>query len=127
MTLETFLMDIATYLETNGVIPVSIAGNYEQYANGIYISPYGGLYAMTVVTNDANPLGLDLQVLVSNNSNESALALTFKVIRLLRDVHNQVIGDTKFLFIQQKYGAFFLGKNNAGYYSYSLNFGVLMA
>lgn len=127
MTLETFLVDIANYLETNSVTPVSISGNYEQYSNGIYIAPYGGLYSMNIVTNDTNPLGMDLQVLVSNISNETALAQVFKVIRLLRDVHNKIIGDTKFLYIQQKYGAFFVGKNNAGYYNYSLNFSVLMA
>jgi len=127
MTLETFLPDIAAYLETNNVTPVSIAGNFEQYSNGIYIAPYGGLYPMTIVTNDANPIGVDMQVLISNISNQTALSQVYKVIRLLRDVHNMTIGDTKFLYIQQKYGAFFIGKSNAGYYNYSLNFSVLMA
>lgn len=127
MTLETFLPDIAAYLESNNVSPVSIAGNFEQYSDGIFISPYGGLYPMSIVTGDANPIGVDLQVLVSNRSNQIALSQMYKVIRLLRDVHNMTIGDTKFLYIQQKYGAFFIGKSNAGYYNYSLNFGVLMA
>ena len=127
MTLETFLEDIADYLEVNDLPSVSISGNYEQYGNGIYMSPYGGLYPMSVVTNDANPIGLDLQILVSNSSNETALAQTFRIIRLLRDVHNEVIGNTKFLYIQQKYGAFFIGKSNAGNYNYTINFSVLMA
>lgn len=127
MTLETFLEDIADYLEVNDLPTVSISGNYEQYGNGIYMSPYGGLYPMSVVTNDANPIGLDLQILVSNTSNETALAQTFRIIRLLRDVHNEVIGNTKFLYIQQKYGAFFIGKSNAGNYNYTINFSVLMA
>lgn len=127
MTLETFLEDIADYLEVNDLPTVSISGNYEQYGNGIYMSPYGGLYPMSVVTNDANPIGLDLQILVSNSSNETALAQTFRIIRLLRDVHNEVIGNTKFLYIQQKYGAFFIGKSNAGNYNYTINFSVLMA
>jgi hypothetical protein len=127
MTLETFLEDLADFLEANDLPTVSISGNYEQYENGIYMSPYGGLYPMSVVTNDPNPIGLDLQILVSNISNETALAQTFRIIRLLRDVHNEVIGNTKFLYIQQKYGAFFTGKSNVGYYNYSLNFSVLMA
>jgi hypothetical protein len=125
MTLETFLDDIAEHLETNGVAPVVISGNYEQYENGVYLSPYGGLPNLSVIT-DANPFGLDLQVLVSNLSNKTALAQVFGTIRLLRDVHNETIGDTKFLYIQQKYGTFFLGKSNAGYYNYSLNFTLLM-
>lgn len=127
MTLETFLEDIADYLEANDLPTVSVSGNYEQYGNGIYMTPYGGLYPMPVVTNDANPIGLDLQILVSNTSNETALAQTFRIIRLLRDVHNEVIGNTKFLYIQQKYGAFFIGKSNAGNYNYTINFSVLMA
>lgn len=127
MTLETFLEDIADFLEVNDLPTVSISGNYEQYGNGIYMSPYGGLYPMSVVTNDANPIGIDLQILVSNSSNETALAQTFRIIRLLRDVHNEVIGNTKFLYIQQKYGAFFIGKSNAGNYNYTINFSVLMA
>ncbi|MDD2299237.1 MAG: hypothetical protein PHN69_04060 [Candidatus Pacebacteria bacterium] len=127
MTLETFLGDLSDYLEVNDLPTVSISGNYEQYGNGIYMSPYGGLYPMSVVTNDANPLGLDLQILVSNSSNETALAQTFRIIRLLRDVHNEVIGNTKFLYIQQKYGAFFIGKSNSGNYNYTINFSVLMA
>lgn len=127
MTLETFLQDLADYLEADGISPVKIAGNYEQYENAVSIAPYGGLYPISVVTGGPNPIGLDLQVLISNTSNETALAQTFKVIRLLKDVHNQIIGNTKFLYIQQKYGAFFIGKSNAEYYNYSLNFSVLMA
>ncbi|MCK9310674.1 MAG: hypothetical protein M0P26_00185 [Bacteroidales bacterium] len=127
MTLETFLDDLSDYLEANDLPTVSIGGNFEQYGNGIYMSPYGGLYAMSIVSNDANPIGLDLQILVSNVSNETALAQTFGIIRLLRDVHNEVIGNTKFLYIQQKYGAFFIGKSNAGNYNYTVNFSVLIA
>jgi hypothetical protein len=127
MTLETFLDDLSDYLETNDLPGVSIGGNFEQYGNGIYMSPYGGLYSMPIVSNDANPIGLGLHILVSNISNETALAQTFGIIRLLRDVHNEVIGNTKFLYIQQKYGAFFIGKSNAGNYNYSINFSVLMA
>ena len=126
MTLETCFKDLSDHLEANGITPVSIAGNYEQYGNGIYMSPYGGICSLSVVTG-TNPFGFDLQLLVSNMSNETALAQTFKIIRLLRDVHNEVIGDTKFLYIQQKYGSFFLGKSNAGYYNYSLNFSLLIA
>lgn len=125
MTLETFLDDISNLLEANGVSPVSISGNYEQYENGVYLSPYGGLPSLKVVS-DANPFGLDLQIIVSNDSNRIALSQVFRTIRLLRDVHNETIGDTKFLYIQQKYGTFFLGKSNAGYYNYSLNFELLL-
>lgn len=128
MTLETFLDDLADYMEANEIAPVHIAGNYEIYGNGIFIAPYGGLFPMHVVSAEgANPIGTDLQILISNTSNETALALVFKTIRLLKDVHNKIIGETKFLYIQQKYGAFFTGKSNAEYYNYSLNFSVLIA
>lgn len=128
MTLETFLTDIAEYLEDNNVATlVEISGNYEQYENGVYLTVYGGVSPINVVSNDPNPIGLDIQLIVSNMSNETALSQVAMIIRLLRDVHNSIIGDTKFLYIQQKYGAFFIGKSNAGYYNYSLNFTVLMA
>lgn len=126
MTLETFLDDLADYLEANDVAPVSVAGNFEHFENKVYISPYGGLAEHGVVTTDANPFGLDVQLLVSNLDNEVSWRTASKIIRLLRDVHNQTIGDTHFIYIQQKYGPFFVGKSNAGYYSYSLNFSLLM-
>jgi Bacteriophage minor capsid protein len=127
MTLETYLGDIADYLEANGVTPVNISGNFEQFSNGIYLAPYGGMPVNFVVSDDANPFASDFQILISNTSNETALELAAKTIRLLRDVHNVNIGNTKFLLIQQKYGMFFLGKNNAEYYTYSLNFTILIA
>ena len=127
MTLETYLDDIADYLEANGITPVSISGNFEQFSNGIYLSPYGGLPVTYVVSDDANPFASDFQILISNTSNETALELAAKTIRLLRDVHNVNIGNTRFLLIQQKYGMFFLGKNNVEYYTYSLNFTILIA
>jgi Bacteriophage minor capsid protein len=127
MSLETFLPDIANYLMNNGVSLVRISGNYEQFGNGVYIYPYGGVPTNWVISDDANPISLDFQIIISNTDNETALSQAAKTIRLLRDVHNVVIGSTKFLYIQQKYGMFFLSKSNAGYYNYSLNFTLLMA
>lgn len=126
MTYKTFFADIAQYLEDNGITPTSIGGNFEQFENGIYLYPYGGLYPLMVITDDANPIGQDLQILVSNMSNQTALEQVAAITMLLRDVANQTIGETKFLYIQQKYGSFYIGKNQAGYYSYTLSFSVLM-
>lgn len=127
MSIETYLADISDYLEANNISPVTISGNFEHFVNGIYIAPYGGVPYTNVVTEDANPFASDFQILILNTSNETALEQAAKTVRLLRNVHNVSIGDTKFLYIKQKYGMFFLGKSNADYYTYSLNFTLLMA
>lgn len=125
MTLETFLDDIADYIEDHGLSPVDIAGNFESFANGIHIIPYGGIPPTDVVTG-ANPIGLDFQILVKNDDQRLALAQVFRLMRLLGDVSNTQIGDTFFMFIQLKYGAFFVGKTNSGHYQYTLNFTLLI-
>lgn len=126
MTLETFLVDLAEYLEANDIGPVSIAGNFEPFGNSVHIAPYGGLPSFKVIT-DTNPINLDLNMLIANDSNEAALALVFKAFRLMGDVHNKTIVNTRFLYIQAKYGPFFVGKMNNGLYHYTLNFSMSMA
>lgn len=125
MTLETFLDDIADYIEENGLTPVSVSGNFESFGNGLNIIPYGGLPIHKVVAG-ANPISLDFQILLKNDDQGLALAQVFRLTRLLGDVSNTQIGDTFFLLIQLKYGAFFVGKTNSGHYQYTLNFTLLM-
>lgn len=128
MTLATFLDDLADYLEAGGITGISISGNFEQFAEGVYLYPYGGLYpqASAVISDDANPHGLDLQILVSKLSNREALQTIAEISLLLKDKANIIMGDTKFLLIEQKYGPFFIGKNHAGYFNYTLSYGLLL-
>lgn len=126
MTYATYLNDIAQYLEDNGITPVTIGGHYEHFENEVSLYPYGGLYPLAVITDDADPIGQDIQIRISNQSNQTATEQLAAITLLLRDVANTTIGETHFLYIQQKYGAFFVGKDNAGYYVYTISFAVLM-
>jgi len=126
LTIETYLTDLSTFLQTNGVSGISIAGYHDSSGNAVFITPYGGKEYDKIVSGEINPYMIDVQVITRNSSNETAYALSISIYKLLRNISNRIIGTTEFKSIKAKASPAFIMKTNSGYYQYSVNFSMLI-
>ena len=136
MTVETYLADLATYLQTQGYgttgkttsgTSIQIAGYYENTDNAIYITPYGGSDKQMLVTSEEDASHPDFQILVRNTNQQTAISTSTRIYRLLRKKADFDIGTSHFIFIKGKAPPIFVRKTNSGYYEYSINFTSMIA
>lgn len=136
MTLETFLSDIATYLQTlnYGVVgasttsmPIQIGGYYDSTYNAIFLTSYGGSDSNEIVSTEASSINPDFQILVRHSSQETAISTSASLYRLLRKKVNWDIGTTHFIYVRGKAPPIFVRKTNSNFYEYSINFSASLA
>ena len=130
MTIETYLADLGTYLQTNsiGTIGTDIfyMGLDESMGNCISLIPYGGIEPDNIVSGEANLCNPSVQVLVRNIAAATGLSKATTIYKLLRIVSNQTIGTTKFLKIVPVSPPMFVAKTDGGYYLFSINLKILI-
>jgi hypothetical protein len=128
MTLETYLTDLATHLQTNGFgtkgVDITISGYHDAAGNSIFITPYQGSEPYEIVTGEENEVYPNVQFLVRNLEQEVALTKANALFRLFRNVANQTIGTTDITMMRASGPPAFVMKSNGGYYTYSINFSM---
>jgi hypothetical protein len=131
LTLETYLSDIATYLYTlsygvlgasSSSVSIQVGGYYDSTANAIFLTTYGGSDSNEIVSTEASSINPDFQILVRHSSQQTAIATSASIYRLLRKKVAWDIGTTHFIYIRGKAPPLFVRKTNSGYYEYSVNF-----
>ena len=129
MTIETYLDDLGTYLQTNsiGTLGTDIFYNgLDTVPNCIAITPYRGSNTYHIVSNVKNPHSVNINVLVRNSDGDTAKSKADSIYLLIGDVANTIIGTTKFLFIQAKSLPVLDSKTESGLTIYSVNFSLLI-
>jgi hypothetical protein len=131
LTLETYLSDIATYLQTQGYgvvgssttsTPIQIGGYYESTGNAIFLTSYGGSDSNEIVSPEASSINPDFQILVRHSSQQTAIETSASIYRLLRKKVYWDLGTTHFIYIRGKAPPIFVRKTNSGFFEYSINF-----
>jgi Bacteriophage minor capsid protein len=136
LTLETYLSDIATYLQTlnYGVVgssttstPIQIGGYYESTYNAIFLSSYGGSDPNEIVSTEASSINPDFQILVRHSSQETAISVSASLYRLLRKKVDWTVGTTHFIYVRGKAPPIFVRKTNSNFFEYSINFSASLS
>lgn len=103
MTIESYLSDLETYLQTNsfGTVGTDIhcIGFNESASNDITLNPFPGSEYTKIVSGEINPYNPSLSILVRNTNAATALSTVTGIYKLLRNVSNQTIGATTFIYI----------------------------
>jgi Bacteriophage minor capsid protein len=130
VTIETYLVDLATHLQTNGYgtlgVDIAITGHHDFSGNAISLTQYGGRERTSLINGVINPYNPDVQFCIRNSNAETAYKTATGIYKLFRNVANQDIGTTHFLLITPKAPPIFLLKTNEGYYEYTINFMALI-
>jgi len=136
LTLETYLSDIATYLQTQGYgvvgssttsTPIQIGGYYESTYNAIFLTSYGGSDSNEIVSTEASSINPDFQILVRHSSQQTAIETSASIYRLLRKKVSWDIGTTHFIYVRGKAPPIFVRKTNSGFFEYSINFSASLS
>lgn len=128
MTIETYLSDIGTYLQTNSIGTVGTDIFYSKLdlsINCISLNPYQGSNKLKIVTGQRDPQQINLSIIVRNSSNYTAKTKADSIYELLCDIYNTIIGTTKFLYIQAKSPPG-LVSSDPNFTIYSINFSLLI-
>lgn len=129
MTIETYLTDLGTYLQTAGIGTVNtdihFFGLASNATNDITLSPFPGAEYNRIISGEINPYSPDLSIIVRNTSGAAALSKATSIYKLLRDVSNRTIGSTHFLVIQAQAPPSFISKTQ-NYFLFSINFSLLI-
>lgn len=130
MTIETFLSDIGTYLQTNSIgtlgTDIYFYGLDAAPVNCIALTPFAGRESYKIVSEVINPYQPNLSVLVRNTSADAAYQKTVSIYKLLRNVANQTIGSTKFLMITATSPPGLVSVSQSEYYIFSVNFALMI-
>lgn len=135
MTLETYLSDLATFLQTQGFgtkgktssgISIQEAGYYDADGNAIYLTSYGGSDKQEIKTGEPDSIRPDFQILVRNSDQFTAKTISGAIFRLLRKKVDWSIGTTHFIYLRGKAPPLFVRKTNSGHYEYSINFSAIL-
>ncbi|MFA6727352.1 MAG: minor capsid protein [Prevotella sp.] len=124
------IKDLATYLQTQGYgikgknsTGVSIYTSVEGgTTNSISIAPYGGSNSYDIKTGEKNASNPNIQITCRNLNEEIAISQSSDIHELLREKYNWDLGTTHFIYLRAKAPPIPLGKNQAGFYEYSVNF-----
>ena len=130
MTLETYLEDIATYLQTQGYCTLGqsstgtsiIIGYSEGENNSIFLTPYGGPETQKIKSGEEDAITPDFQLLIRNSSLKTSIVISSAIYKLLRKKIEWDIGSTHFISLSAKGPPIFVRKTASDYYEYSLNF-----
>lgn len=129
MTIESYLSDLGTYLQTNSVgtlgTDIHCIGFEENASNDITLNPFPSTKFASIVSGEINPYNPRLSIIVRNTNAATALSKVTTIYKLLRDISNQTIGTTKFLYIQEESPPGFVTKKNNNYI-FSVNFSLLI-
>lgn len=125
MTLETYLGDLATYLQTQGygTFGTSILIGYvEGASNTIYLTAYGGSESQTIKSGEEDAITPDFQILIRNSTKKTAITTSSAVYKLLRKKVEWTLGSTHFISLYAKGPPIPVRITDSGYYEYSVNF-----
>lgn len=129
MTVETYLADLGTHLQTNsiGTLGTDIFYNgFDKVTNCITLNPYPGSNLNNIVSGERNPHQVNLNVLVRNSNGSTAKSKADSIYALIGDLSNILIGTTRFFYIQAKGPPGLLSRANSGATIYSVNFSLLI-
>lgn len=133
MTAETYLEDLAYYLQDQGFgiaglatestdASIEVSGYYDAATNSIFLTPYGGSEKNDIVSGEEDLTVSDIQILVRNIDPEKAYKDSVKIYKLLRKKFDWDVGTTHFFSLRAKAPPIFIRKTNSGYMEYSTNF-----
>jgi hypothetical protein len=137
MTLETYLTDLATHLQTNGLgvtevttttpattTRISVSGFHDADGNYIFVTPYQGTDIDELDSGEEDDIYPSVQFLVRNSSQTATLAISNAIYRMFRKLGNRTIGTTDIIYMRASGPPAFVIKSNGGYYTYSINFSM---
>lgn len=130
LAVKDLLKDLATYLQTQGYgvkgsNPTGISifiGAQAGTTNSISIAPYGGSNSYEIKTGETNASNPNIQIMCRNKDENVAISQSSDIHELLREKYNWDLGTTHFIFLRAKAPPIPLGKNESGFYEYSVNF-----
>jgi len=129
MTIETYLSDLGTYLQTAGIGTINTDIHFHGLAsnatNDITLIQFPGAEYNKIVSGEVNPYSPNLSILIRNTSGATAHSKATAIYKLLRDVSNRTIGSTHFLMIQAQGSPGFVSKTQ-NYFIFSINFSLLI-
>ncbi|MCU7526561.1 MAG: hypothetical protein HF308_18945 [Ignavibacteria bacterium] len=131
MTIETYLVDLSNYIQSNGLgtvaVDIVISGYYDKAGNAIFVTPYGGSDNCEIKTPGYDdPCTPDVQFLVRNLDQAIAISKANAIFKLFRKVSDLTIGDTKIISMRAKGPPSFVMKTNSLHYHYSINFSLII-
>jgi Bacteriophage minor capsid protein len=131
MTIDTYLGDLAAYLQTNNIGTVGsdifFMGLDESATNCISLTPHGGNEPRSIVSGETADLcSPSVQILIRNISASAGLLKASTIYKLLRVVSNKHLGTTQFLAIKPVSSPQFVAKTDGGYYLFTVNFDLLI-
>lgn len=130
LAIKELLKDLASYLQSQsfgvkGTNPSGISiytGIEEGTTNSITIAPYGGSNSYAIKSGEKNASNPNIQIICRNLNQETAISQSSDIHELLREKYDWEIGSTHFISLRAKAPPIPLGKNEAGFYEYSVNF-----
>lgn len=131
MTVETYLADLATHLQTlsygtlgkpSSGVAIQIGGYYESTDNAIFITPYDGADVEEILSGEDDASRPYFQILVRNSNHATCKSTADSLYRLLRKKYDWDVGSTYFISLRAKAPPIFIRKTNGGFYEYVLNF-----
>ena len=130
LAIKDVLQDLAAYLQTEGYgtkgsNPSGISiftGVDGGTTNSIVIAPYGGSNSYEIKSGEMNASNPNIQITCRNLSQETAISQSSDIHELLREKYDWDIGSTHFIYLRAKAPPIPLGKNESGFYEYSVNF-----
>ena len=125
MTIETYLDDLGSYIQTEGIgtkaVDIFFYGLDESAPNCVALIPYtSGKLSNSIVSGEINPYEPNISIIVRNTDAYTAHSTSIYIYKLLRCVSNQVIGTTQFKNIQEHGPPGFVA-NVDGKYIFSIN------
>jgi len=124
------LKDLATYLQSQGYgvkgknpsgisIFTSVEGGT---TNSINIMSYGGSNSYDIKSGEKNASNPNIQIICRNLNEETAISQSSDIHELLREKYDWDLGSTHFIYFRAKAPPIPLGKNESGFFEYSVNF-----
>lgn len=130
MAIKELLEDLAAYLQTQefgvkGDTPSGISifiGTEGGATNSISIAPYGGSNSFEIKSGEKNASLPDIQIVCRNLNQETAISQSSNIHELLQEKYDWDTGNTHFISLRAKAPPIALGKNESGFFEYSVNF-----
>ncbi len=130
LAIKDVLKDLATHLQTQGFgikgsNPSGISiyvGTQAGTTNSISIAPYGGSNSYEIKTGEKNASNPNIQIMCRNKDEAVAISQSSDIHELLREKYDWDIGSTHFIYLRAKAPPITLGKNESGFFEYSVNF-----
>jgi hypothetical protein len=128
VTIETYLDDLGTFLQTEGIgtlgTDIFFYGLDGASPNCISITPFiSGKSSNSIVSGEINPYEPDISIIIRNSDAATALTKATTIYKLMRNISNRTLGTTRFILIQEHGPPGFIAQQD-GYYYFSINFSL---